>query len=1100
MRKGVFKSWVGALLMSAMTVANAQIIQFFEDFESTPEGEVPAGWDLRDGGNLVDQTPPLNYDTTFTVVDADATLGHPGWDKILFIFGDAYPTTPDNYADTIITPAIVVDNAHTNLRLYYKQVLGRYSWMDRDSVFIYLDYFDNSSNSWVAFNDIVPPFDSALFFNDASYGSWTFPAYVYLDIYGFLVTTMSVPWANVDSIRLRFIFLGGGDASHYWGIDSVIVYQLHSGVDLRVTNVQVPDYLDNAVCPSASDSIFVTIFNYGYTNGSYTSSTPLDLVTTVINPDGSIQTIPSSHPSSGSLTIPSFNSVTVTVSGIDFTQPGLYKIVVSIDNADDDYNANNESDTFRFVIMDTVPQFYPFTLSSSTPWVDDIAQVHRGWREASASPSQLAPGVYGNLVWDVYVDNSSPLTGSAVLMYNESPASNGYSIVSPMLAVNPTQNYILSFDVATTGWSTPDAADSVIVAYSLDCGNTWQLLYVKTGSDVENLHDIQVAIPIPSTLLAGTDKIVFAFGYNDQTNSDYEAVYWDNIRFDTAMNDFALIDMQVQTPAGCPSLSDVLVVAKVVGGEPIDLSANPLTINLNVSGPISSSASATRNNGVYNHGDTIHVLISGVDMRPKGIYSLEAVASAAVEGNAANDTIRTFSLGTELPNTGLMQVDFNTWTGSPLDFYQTYGWTVNGSWGTTTWLGLPSHPNFNSAYTPTAWGSNSVSVLSSLYFPVPSGISTLQFSYDIGLRGTMVDTFDIDDTLFVAVSYNCGNTWTVLDQYDHTNTAGYQAGQHKDHVLNIPAGATHIQLAFVLVQGANTTPPGYPDVYIDNINLGYIDPAVVTAQSSVQYACPGSSVSFTVTLTDEGTLAMPYIPYTFNVDTNGASYYSVSDTVSMTLGVGGYVTLPFNFIMPDDTAEITFTVNAGADVDPSDNTITLTVYPAYADVVGVVPVQVLVNTPVTLSALGTAYGTVIDGYSWTFGTDATPATATGPGPHTVQWSTAGTKTVQVEATYCGGSQSVQRTYTVEVVQPTGLEDADMHALRVWTDGAGLLLAADVPMTEVRVEDIAGRTVYRQAVNTQQHRVAMATWAPGVYILQVRLADGTQVHHRIAVSR
>ena len=60
------------------------------------------------------------------------------------------------------------------------------------------------------------------------------------------------------------------------------------------------------------------------------------------------------------------------------------------------------------------------------------------------------------------------------------------------------------------------------------------------------------------------------------------------------------------------------------------------------------------------------------------------------------------------------------------------------------------------------------------------------------------------------------------------------------------------------------------------------------------------------------------------------------------------------------------------------------------------PSSTCVNQSNTLTFTGTASGTAT--YAWNFGAGATPATATTVGPHTVSWSTAGTKSVTLNVT------------------------------------------------------------------------------------------------------
>ncbi len=74
------------------------------------------------------------------------------------------------------------------------------------------------------------------------------------------------------------------------------------------------------------------------------------------------------------------------------------------------------------------------------------------------------------------------------------------------------------------------------------------------------------------------------------------------------------------------------------------------------------------------------------------------------------------------------------------------------------------------------------------------------------------------------------------------------------------------------------------------------------------------------------------------------------------------------------------------------------------------------NANVALSSAATAGVT----YTWNFGTNASPATATGAGPHSVTWSSAGSKTVTLNATQNGCSATPVTTTVVVNPIPSAL--------------------------------------------------------------------------------
>lgn len=73
------------------------------------------------------------------------------------------------------------------------------------------------------------------------------------------------------------------------------------------------------------------------------------------------------------------------------------------------------------------------------------------------------------------------------------------------------------------------------------------------------------------------------------------------------------------------------------------------------------------------------------------------------------------------------------------------------------------------------------------------------------------------------------------------------------------------------------------------------------------------------------------------------------------------------------------------------------------------PPAICVGESADFQAIATLVGTT---YSWTFGAGASPATATGIGPHTVTYSTTGDKTVTLTVTREGCTDDISKTITV----------------------------------------------------------------------------------------
>ncbi len=97
----------------------------------------------------------------------------------------------------------------------------------------------------------------------------------------------------------------------------------------------------------------------------------------------------------------------------------------------------------------------------------------------------------------------------------------------------------------------------------------------------------------------------------------------------------------------------------------------------------------------------------------------------------------------------------------------------------------------------------------------------------------------------------------------------------------------------------------------------------------------------------------------------------------------------------------------------------------------------------------------ITSYSWNFGAGATPATANTVGPHSVSYSTSGTKTVSLTVTSAGGSNTKTRTNYITV--PASCTSSDLGVLSL-LNPAATTCPDDNKMLQVRIKNYGGTVV------------------------------------------
>jgi hypothetical protein len=142
-------------------------------------------------------------------------------------------------------------------------------------------------------------------------------------------------------------------------------------------------------------------------------------------------------------------------------------------------------------------------------------------------------------------------------------------------------------------------------------------------------------------------------------------------------------------------------------------------------------------------------------------------------------------------------------------------------------------------------------------------------------------------------------------------------------------------------------------------------------------------------------------------------------------------------------------------------------------------------------------------YEWDFGTDATPQTSTGAGPHNVSWATQGNKTITLKMWNgtTGVECSTQIVSNVRVGAGLGVNEIAGATLAIYPNPATTALNLDITFeTEqagtLQLTDATGKTVYSNAfANAAQinNTIDVSGLAKGLYMLKVATAKGVAVH-------
>ncbi|WKZ64882.1 MAG: lamin tail domain-containing protein [Flavobacteriales bacterium] len=426
---------------------------------------------------------------------------------------------------------------------------------------------------------------------------------------------------------------------------------------------------------------------------------------------------------------------------------------------------------------------------------------------------------------------------------------------------------------------------------------------VQLGGTTTGLsHSIYTGTCGALTLVPGTSCVSGATASNP-ANLTIGEIYWVRVSRTTAgTNAYTvcvsappLIDVDATVlveplAAGCYTAAEDVIV-RVLNNAiyPLDLSVNPLTVNVAVTGAATANLSGTVSTGIVAPAATIDVTMSAtLDMTAAGTYTFNGSAVVAGDGNATNDGMtaanRINAATVAIPQT----CNFTGFTGSNLttvfpNFREGAGAALpagtTSGWLSSSALGQATARINLFGTTRNEWivGPKFVPVLGTvLQYKIAITDFASGAADPAGMQGT-------DDRVRVMISTDCGASYSEIFVHNAANTVGITNSLVQQQVdLSSYAGQPVI-IAFLAQDGPVDNTPDY-DFHLDDINITNIavcagapvagtaagsQPGPVCAPASTNLSLTGQSTDAGVAVTWWSSTVNGG-PYTTNVG-SGAS-------------------------------------------------------------------------------------------------------------------------------------------------------------------------------------------------------------------------------------
>jgi len=150
-----------------------------------------------------------------------------------------------------------------------------------------------------------------------------------------------------------------------------------------------------------------------------------------------------------------------------------------------------------------------------------------------------------------------------------------------------------------------------------------------------------------------------------------------------------------------------------------------------------------------------------------------------------------------------------------------------------------------------------------------------------------------------------------------------------------------------------------------------------------------------------------------------------------------------------------------------------------------------------------SYGTP-DTWEWNFGTDATPQTITGQGPHSVTYSEYGYKTVTLTITKGSEQYVYVKQNALYVTWPAGIDEPEnVNEYLLYPNPASqdiYVRISGFAKGSISVFDMRGALVWKSQGVTEDDRVNISNLSSGVYIVKINTTDGSVLSRKLTISR